>query len=196
MASRKNPAQDNPAAETEKAPPKREQAQAPVTAAEQRDEREGNAEGDNLDQQVKEQEAQQKEELGSGKVSGAAKKAADVQPGAGDSKATPAGARAGHHARADTQGGFMDQMSARSAQDAFEGHFVNIDLNNKDVQKAYESVRGLDGHTGAYGVYVEPQLRDSETGIPLTAAVRLRDETNALVVVPYDALTRADARGR
>jgi hypothetical protein len=99
-----------------------------------------------------------------------------------------------------TRGGFMDQMSRRSDADALEGHFVNIDLSNKDVIKEYARVFPEDkfpaGHLGGYGVYLEPLERDWETGIPKTVIVRLRDETNARVAVPYEALRPAQAGGR
>lgn len=116
------------------------------------------------------------------------------------SEEAPAGARAGVPGDVHTQGGFMDQASRRSGADALEGHFVHIDLNDKDVKKAYEDAfpedRFPNGHRGDYGVYLEPVLRDPETGVPVTAVVRLRDDTNARLVLPYAALRPAEAGGR
>jgi len=107
----------------------------------------------------------------------------------------PAELRARVPGSASTQGGLMDNLSRRSVHDALEGHFVNIDLNFDGVEDAYKAA-GLEGHEGGYGIYVQPGDCDPETGIPVTAQVRLRDETNARVAVPYDALRPADARGR
>jgi hypothetical protein len=113
----------------------------------------------------------------------------------------PAAARAGTHANTPTRGGFMDQLSRRSGADALEGHYVTIDLNHKDVKQAFEDKFGTDddgnlNHTGDFGVYLEPQLRNPDTGIPETISVRLRDDTHALVVVPYEACRPAGPRGR
>jgi hypothetical protein len=119
---------------------------------------------------------------------------------AGENGPLPAEERAGVSPHAATRGGFMDQMSRRSDADALEGHFVNIDLSDKDVEKEYARVfpedRFPNGHLGSYGVYLEPLERDSETGIPKTIVVRLRDETNARVVVPYSAVRPGVAGGR
>lgn len=172
------------------APPKEEQL--PQTTATE-DAQAATPEPENVEQTIKDEQAQRDEELKGSYDGEAAQAAQGIQPAEGG---TPAGARAGVHARADTQGGFMDQMSARSVNDALEGHFVLIDLNHDGVKDAYKAVRGLEDHRGDYGVYIEPALRDPETGIPVTATVRLRDETNALVTVPYEALRRAEARGR
>lgn len=127
--------------------------------------------------------------------------AADELPNKSDKEergltgAVPAEIRARVPGSAPTKNGLMDNMSRRSIHDALEGHFVNIDLNDSDVQQAYKDA-GLEGHTGDYGVYVQPGDCDPETGIPVTAQVRLRDGTNARVVVPYEALRPAEARGR
>lgn len=107
----------------------------------------------------------------------------------------PAEQRAGVRATAATQGGFMDQMSARDDNDAFEGHHVILDLGNKGVKDAYKSV-GLEGHRGQYGVYVQPAELDQDTGIPVTCLVRLRDSSHALVTVPYEALSPTAPGGR
>jgi hypothetical protein len=190
-----------PAEQPAKAPPKDQRAPQ-TTASEDRLAETQQDSQENLEEQAKSEQSQRDEELGASKQSRLEKAAAKVQPAEGG---TPAGARAGHHARADTQGGFMDQMSVRSHADALEGHFVTIDLQAKGVQDAYKDAllirdadhaRGEFNHQGNYGVYVEPLLRDPETGIPVTAAVRLRDETNALVRVPYEALSRSEPRGR
>ena len=175
---------------------------SPVAAKEQLDEREGKGGQDTLKQDVKDQEKAQREELAAGKskLSGPDKAAADLQK-----NGVPAAARAGAHGHAPTQGGFMDQMSRRSSADALEGHAVTLDLSDKGVQEAYkaanlirdsDSPQGEYEHTGNYGVYLEPQVRDPETGIPVTALVQLRDDTHARIVVPYEALSPAASRGR
>jgi len=141
--------QKNPAETPEKAPKKADQVPQQTEAESQLAQRDAGQE-DNLEAQAKDEASTRDEELkGGSKLSAAMKKAAKVQPAEGG---TPAGARAGHHARADTQGGFMDQMSVRSSEDAFEGHFVSIDLGAKGVKEAYEQVRGLAEHKGNYGV--------------------------------------------
>jgi hypothetical protein len=145
-----------------------------------------------LEQQATDQERQQAQELNSS-LSGSGNLAAQkLQEKASD---VPAAPRAGHEADAPTRGGFMDQLSRRNGGDALEGHFVSIDLSDKGVKQAYEQV-GLQDHTGSYGVYLEPLSLDPDTGIPQTALVRLRDETNARVQVPYEALSPAESGGR
>jgi hypothetical protein len=100
-------------------------------------------------------------------------------------------AAAGHKNQG-VQGGFVDQMTRRSASDALEGHFVTIDRTHAGLSKeAKELLGGRDG----YGVYTEPAEVDSG-GFPKTAVVILRDSSNARVVVPYDALAPADANRR
>lgn len=114
-------------------------------------------------------------------------------------KALPAADRVAGKAGAATQGAFMDQMSRRSDADALEGHFVTINLDDKDVQDEYARIFPEDkfpgGYTGNYGVYLEP-LEADDNGIPTKVVVRLRDDTNARLVVPYSALTPAGPRGR
>ena len=164
------------------------QTESPVAAREQLQEREAEPNEDQLEDQAKEQEAQQKDELRSGKQSSSTDKSDEVAE-------APAGVR-GTSDAGSTQGGFMDQMSRRSGADALEGHYVTIDLTAKGVSEAYEAL-GLEEHTGNYGVYVEVgSIRDDGTGIPETAVVRLRDNTHALVAVPYNALSPAEPRGR
>lgn len=174
-------------------------SESPVAAREQLDER-TQPEGSNesLQQDAKSQERQQREELAAGKPSGAhAKASRELSKLAQEA---PAGARAGVHRNAATRGGFMDQLSTRSHDDALEGHPVTIDLNDGDVKEEYGRVFSEDrfpnGHRGDYGIYLQPLLRDPETGIPVTAQVRLRDDTHAIVSVPYAALTRAANGGR
>lgn len=174
---------------------------SPVQAREQLDEQQGAGGPDEKEQkrEVREQEKQQREELASGKPTGsAAKAAAALQKAASDA---PAAARAGTHSNAPTRGGFMDQLSRRSGADALEGHYVTIDLTDKDVKQAYEDKFGLDDDgdlnwSGNFGVYLEPQVRNPDTGIPETILVRLRDDTHAIVVVPYEACSPAGPRGR
>lgn len=148
---------------------------------------------------AKEQEKQQAAELrDGGKLSSAERKASKVHQDL--SQEAPAAARAAVPGDVHTKGGFMDQASRRSAADALEGHFVRIDLNDKGVQAAYKEAfpqdKFPDGHQGDYGVFMEPALRDPVTGIPITAVVRLRDDTNARLTVPYEALRPAQAGGR
>lgn len=176
-------------------------SESPVAAREQLDEQQGQQGPDPKaqEQQAKAQEREQREELSAGKQTGAAGKSARVLNKLVED--APAGARAGMHANTPTRGGFMDQLSRRSGADALEGHYVTVDLNDSDVNAEYERVFGTDddgnlNHEGAFGVYMEPMLRDPETGIPETARVRLRDDTHAFIVVPYAALRPAGPRGR
>lgn len=139
------------------------------------------------DQLTDDQKKTRDEELKAGKKAGGKDKSKEVA-------AAPAGVRG--KADGATQGGFMDQMSARSGADALEGHYVTIDMSYKGVADAYEAL-GLEEHTGNYGVYMEVgSVRDDGTGIPETAIVRLRDSSHALVALPYEALSRAEGRGR
>lgn len=100
-----------------------------------------------------------------------------------------------HPASQPPQNGLVDNVSRRDDSDALEGHFVNIDTSNADVKKALKE-KGVDTIEGSYGVYVEPATRDEKTGFPVVAMVRLRGASNAMLAVPYDALTPAEARGR
>lgn len=167
-----------------------QQTESAVAAREALDERQGTEPESNLEEQAKEQERQQKQELGQS-LSGKAARADEKLQKSG----LPAAARVGTYAHAPVRGGFMDQLSRRSDADALEGHFVSIDLNHSGVKDAYKQV-GLEDHRGSYGVYLEPAQRDPETGIPEQAIVRLRDDTNARVMVPYEALSPAAAGGR
>lgn len=92
------------------------------------------------------------------------------------------------------EAGRIDQANARSGGDALMGHFVRVDLNAKGVQKAYADA-GLKDHRGDYGVFLEPVSVDSN-GRPENVVVRLRDETQGRIVVPYDSLRRAEPGGR
>jgi hypothetical protein len=87
--------------------------------------------------------------------------------------------------------GVVDNVTSRHDGDALQGHFVNIDLNHDDVDDDLREK--LDGAT--YGVYLQPTSLD-EQGYPLLALVRLRDDSNAMVTVPYAALTPGVAGGR
>lgn len=170
------------------------QSDAPVQAREQLQQVEepGGNLTETLEQRASEQEAQQSEQLQSS-LSGAGHDAtASLQENASDA---PAAARAGVGAQVPTQGGFVDQASRRSGDDAMEGHFVRIDLNFDGVSDAYEQAN-LGEHRGDYGVYLEPVSLHPETGIPEFALVRLRDETNARITVPYEALRPAQAGSR
>lgn len=151
---------------------------------------------DNREELAKEQERQQRAELrdkGTKAERAHGKRLADMDPAGQRAKAVnPSG----------VQGGLMDSMSQRTGADAMTGHFVRIDLNNKDVQEAYAGVFPEDRfgkgykHEGDFGVYVDNGLVDPETGIPETVLVRLRDDSHALVSVPYEAVRPAQAGGR
>lgn len=160
---------------------------APVAAREQLDAQEADANAtDNLEEQAKEQEKLQAEQLKAGQ-------------GVGEDKTDLTPAQQRGNERVGTVAGFVDQMSRRSGSDALEGHFVTIDQNFDGVKEAYVQA-GLadeDGNpiAGDYGVYIEPADLD-ETGFPVSGVVRLRDDTNARVVVPYDAMNPAAAGGR
>lgn len=109
----------------------------------------------------------------------------------------PAVARAGSaHLDGGPVGGRVDNLTRRSDADALEGHFVKIDLKNADAAKAIEDVVGGPADDHDYGVYLEPASVDPDSGYPVTAKVRLRDETNGLVVVPYAALRASEAGHR
>lgn len=142
------------------------------------------------ERQAKEQEARQAQELRDGVATGDEKKAAEERAKVGeDNRAAlrqPPGA-AGEPVG--PVGGFVDQTTARPG-DALQGHFVKIDLNHDGVPEQLRD-SGRD-----YGVYVEPGEIDRQTGYPLTAIVRLRDETNVQVTVPYAALSPTPYRGR
>lgn len=170
------------------------QSDAPVAAREQVEQinAPGGAASDALEQRAKDQEAEQRKALDSS-LSGAAHDAVtETQARASDA---PAAARQGAPGTVSTQGGLMDQASRRSGADALEGHFVSIDLNHKGVKEAYKSV-GLEDHRGDWGVYLEPAVLNPDTGIPEFALVRLRDDTNARLTVPYDALSPSAAGRR
>jgi hypothetical protein len=156
-------------------------SESPVAARAALDE---GASSDRREQQAKEQERQQAQALKDGVVSGEAKKLHDKQQN--QDRATL------RHVPGQKVegpiGGFVDQLTARPG-DALEGHFVKIDLNADNLPD------GLKESGRDFGVYVEPATI-GEDGYPLTAQVRLRDETNQLVTVPYAALRNTEQRGR
>jgi hypothetical protein len=173
---------------------------SPVAAREQMDEQQGQTGPDPKQQkrEVREQERTQREELSQKDTGSAAKAAAALQKNAEEA---PAAARAGTHTNAPTRGGFMDQLSRRSGRDALEGHYVTIDLSHKDAKQAFEDRFGTDDDgelnwSGDFGVYLEPMLRNPDTGIPETVLVQLRDDSHARIVVPYEACRPAGPRGR
>lgn len=88
------------------------------------------------------------------------------------------------------QGGFIDQMTRRDSSDVPEGHFCTVDRTAKGVDTDLLP-EGEDG----YGVYLSPGETDKD-GYPVTALVRLRDNTNATITVPYAALRPASAGRR
>lgn len=170
------------------------QSDSPVAAREQLNQinEPGGDPSATLEQRAAEQERQQAEALQSSLSGPGHEAATDLQAAAADA---PAAARAGVGANTPTQGGFIDQASRRSGADALEGHFVTIDLHFDGVRDAYRQA-GLEDHRGDWGVYLSPTALNPDTGIPTFAQVRLRDETNARVVVPYDALTPTEAGRR
>lgn len=180
------------------------ESDSPVAAEEQLAQREGEpvgADGKTLEDRAEEQKAEQADELKAGKQGVTAEEKAYIKEVA----EAPAGPRAGHGVNAPTVNGKMDQMSRRNVGDALEGHFVTIDASVDGVEEAYRDARlirdenderGEYKHQGYYGVYLQPAALDQKTGIPVTAVVRLRDDTNALVRVPYESLSPADPRGR
>lgn len=156
---------------------------APVAARAQLTEGEGTGHQQNLERKANEQEALQAAQLEAGQVTGRAKAAAEKRQKIGEHDR--ASLRNTGSGEPGVQGGFVDNMSRRSDHDALEGHFVSIDLNHSDIDDE------LRESGGDYGVYLEPGDRDPKTGYPLTAVVRLRDSSNALVRVPYEALRPA-----
>lgn len=89
----------------------------------------------------------------------------------------------------------VDNFGARSADDALQGLFVEIDLKAKGVKAAYEAA-GIPDHTGAFGVFTTVGETDPKTGYPLTIGVRLRDATHTTVTIPYEAARRTDRVSR
>jgi hypothetical protein len=144
---------------------------------------------DQLERQAAEQEKQQARALRDGVASGAAKKAHDERHKIGkENRAALRQPRRQGDAPLGPTGGLVDQTTARPG-DALQGHFVRIDLDHDGVPDRLRE-NGRD-----HGVYIEPAELD-ENGYPLLAQVRLRDETNELVTVPYEALSPSERRGR
>ena len=171
------------------------QSDAPVAAREQLQqvEQPGGDLTSTLEQKASDQEAAQSEALQSSLSGDGHDATTQLQENAA---AAPAAARAGTAGTpVPTQGGFVDQASRRSGEDALEGHFVRIDLNFNGVSDAYKEA-GIEDHRGDYGVYLTPTSLNPDTGIPEFALIRLRDDTNARITVPYDALRPAEAGGR
>lgn len=173
-----------------------------VAAREQLDERQSDGGDDQLEAQAKAQEKEQAAALKAGKT----KVDSDLKAVHKMAEKAPAGARSGHVGATATVLGKMDNMSVRSDADALEFHFVDIDRNADGVQDAYKQAglirddkdpKGEYEHSGYYGVYLQPVgALEQDTGIPKLALVRLRDDTNVLVTVPYESLSRADSGRR
>lgn len=94
----------------------------------------------------------------------------------------------------------IDNYTRRNANEAMHGHFCTVDLNHEGVKDGYKAAGLVDDdgnytHRGDYGVFAASGESDPETGYPVTAVVRLRDETGAGVTVPYEALRHAASRG-
>lgn len=168
-------------------------SETPVAARQELDELTSSGTADQtagLKEQAKEQEAEQRDLLKSGRVtSGPARQQHDAHQKL-LKKDDVAGIRAGRPGVLVQQGGQIDNMTRASDADALEGHFCKIDLSALDKdQREY-----LDGRD--YGVYLSAGMLDQETGRPILAVVRLRDETHETVTVPYAALSPATAGGR
>ena len=176
---------------------KKTETESPVQAREQLQqlENQGDDQKTQLEERAQEQEKLQAQEL-SHSIPGADQEQKFIDEG----NVAAARQHAGFTGNG-PQAGFVDQITRRTASDALEGHFVRIDLNADGVKEAYKQVQGLydadtdEVHRGDYGVYLTPAALD-ENGYPVTAVVRLRDETNAVVAVPYEALRPAEAGSR
>lgn len=88
----------------------------------------------------------------------------------------------------------VDGMTRRSGREVMQGHFCTVDRHADGVEDALKDARA-DFDRDGYGVYIEPAETDDE-GYPTVALVRLRDDTHALIRVPYDALSPAAAGAR
>lgn len=150
-----------------------------------------------LKDEAKSQEQLQQEQLQAGtKISKDEKAAHDERERL--NKAKDVGAVRRSVSTGGIQNGFIDQLTRKDDGDALEGHFCDIDLNNKDAKDALEAVLGAEPTVseGGYGVYLEPGSVDPDTGRPVMAVVRLRGAANARVSVPYEALSPAEAGRR
>jgi hypothetical protein len=174
---------------------RKQQSDSPVAAEEQLAEARGETgeEGTPLEQQAKEQKAQQSEELASGKGSGSTEKdklvkkglvaAARRQPGTPVNQAK------------------MDNLSVRSGADALEGHFVTLDFDADGVKDGLKSVGLVNDDddvtvgTDSLFVFLEPVDVDPDTGVPETVLVRPRSSAQAFFTVPYEALSRTERAG-
>lgn len=154
---------------------------APVAARAAVDEAEPKSQRELLEKQAKEQEKLQSEQLRDGK------KNAHVQPGDSPPEVR---ANAGTAHSKGPQGGFVDGMSRRDASDALEGHYVVIDRTHKGVDEDLLP-EGQDG----YGVYVSP-ASVGDDGYPDVAIVQLRDDSHAIIRVPYESLRPVAGGGR
>jgi hypothetical protein len=145
---------------------------------------------DQLERQAKDQEQRQADLLKNGVVSGDEKKLADKRAEIGEDNRAALRQPAGVHENQGPIGGFVDQTTARSDEDAKVGHMVKIDLNAKGVPEHLKE-SGRD-----YGAFVDVAETDPSNGYPLVAEVRMRDAGNSLERVPYVALRETDQRGR
>jgi hypothetical protein len=169
-------------------------SETPVAARAALDEQSPEAETstDRLEQQAKEQEKEQRQALREGQVnSGPLAKVHDEHQRL-LKKNDVASVRAGVKGVLVTQGGQIDNMTRASDADALEGHFCKIDLSHKSLDKDLKDYLG----ERDYGVYLAPGSLDPETGRPVLAQVRLRDDTGETVTVPYEALRPSLAGGR
>jgi hypothetical protein len=145
---------------------RRKRTYSKVAARAQLDERSGAGVQDRLEERAKEQEKTQQRELRDGVATGQEKQAAQAR--AERAEVDPASARAG---------GPLTSPHAPGVQGGF--------------------VDQLSARPGQNDVFEGHFCRiDLNTGYPLTARVRLRDDTHEVVVVPYAALRPAQAGGR
>lgn len=169
-----------------------ENTQATVPARAELEQTDPGPDRDRLEAAAAEQEAQQQDELKAGKATGAVRRAAREF-----SKRTPPEQRS--HAGARVHDGWVDQMVRRDDSEPLMGHFVNVDLSNKEALAAIERVVG-EGNasvtSGSYGSVVGYGETD-ENGYPLTVTIFTRDEHGAQIAgIPWEACSPAQAGGR
>jgi hypothetical protein len=164
---------------------------SPVAAEEQLAASRGETgdQGSSLEQQAKEQKAQQSEELASGRNVGSKEKDKLVKKGLVASARRQPGLPV-NQAK-------MDNVSVRSGADALEGHFVSLDVDADGVKDSLKGVGLVNDddelvNSDELYIYLEPVEVDASTGVPETVLVRPRSSANAFFTVPYEALSRTD----
>lgn len=142
--------------------------------------------------------ARETQDINDGKGVGNHPEAYDVEAAdkiSHDDNANVAGERAGAGLSEVVQGGLVDGMSRRSGREPLEGHFVTVDRTAEGVSDQLKEV-GANPDRDAYGVYLSPAETDPNTGYPVTINVRLRDDTNALITVPFESAQPSEAGHR